>query len=133
MDRMDLMVPGGHRPSPAVPCRPPPSPVVPGRPNHPHRPLQSPTVPHRPPPSPTVPCRPLPSPSVPYLKLAQTVGLLVLNNDGRPGSSRTRTADILPSRLVRGSWQSHRRALRRPRTAENTGCCGTERASSSGM
>ena len=75
-----------------------------------------------PPPSPAVPCRPLPSPSVPYLKLAQTVGLLVLTNDGRPGSSRTRTDDILPSRLVRGSWQSRRRALRGPRTAENTGC-----------
>ena len=43
-------------------------------------------------------------------------------SSSRPGNSRTRTDYILPSRLlVRGSWQSPRRALRGPRTAENTG------------
>ena len=45
----------------------------------------------------------------------------VLPNDGRPGNSRMRTDGILSSRPVPGSWQSPRRALRGPRTAENTG------------
>ena len=55
-----------------------------------------------------------------WQKLSQVVGLVVLANDGRPGNSRTRTDYILPSPLVRGSWQSPHRALRGPRTAENT-------------
>ena len=53
--------------------------------------------------------------------MSQIVGLVVLPNDGRPGNLRTRTNGILSSRLVPGSWQSPRRALRGPRTTENTG------------
>ena len=52
--------------------------------------------------------------------MSQIVGLVVLPNDGRPGNSRTRTDGILSSRLVPGSWQSPRRALRGPRTTANT-------------
>ena len=52
--------------------------------------------------------------------MSQIVGFVVLHNDGRPGNSRTRTDGILSSRLVPGSWKSPRRALRGPRTAENT-------------
>ena len=125
-------------PSPAVPCRPLPSPAVPRRlppfsvvfrcfppsPAVPCRPLPSPAVPCRPLPSPAVPAvprRPPPSPAVPYQNMSQIVGLAVLPNDGRPGDSRTRTDGILSSRPVPGSWQSPRRALRGPRTTENTG------------
>ena len=92
-------------PSSAVPRRPPPSP----------------TVPHRPPPSSAVLHHPRPSPTVPYHNMSQIVGLVIPPNDGRPGNSRTRTDGILSSSLVPGSWQSPRRALRGPRTAENTG------------
>jgi len=48
------------------------------------------------------------------------VVFVVLPNDDRPGISRRRTDHILPSRLVPGSWQSPRRALRGPQTVENT-------------
>ena len=88
-------------PSPTVPCRLPPFSVV--------FPLFS-----------AVSCRPPPSPTVPYRNMSRIVGLVVLPNDGRPENSRTRTDGILSSRLVPGSWQSPRRALRGPRTAANT-------------
>jgi len=60
-----------------------------------------------------------PPPAVLYLKLSRIVKLVV-HNDGRPGSSRTRADYLVPSRLVRGSWQSPRRALPGPWTVENT-------------
>ena len=100
--------------SPAVPRRPPPSSAV-----FCCFPLFS-AVFRRRLPSPAVLHHPRLSPTVPYKNMSQTVGLVVLPNDGRPGYSRTRTDGILSSRLVPGSWQSPRRALRGPRTTENT-------------
>jgi len=70
-------------------------------------------VPHHPPPSPTVPHVPL------RQLLSYIVGPAILNNDGRPEISRTRTDRLLLSRPVQGSWQSPRRAPPGPRTVEN--------------
>ena len=80
--------------SPAVPRRPPPSSAFFRR-----FPLFS-AVACRPPPSPAVLHHPLPSPITPYKNMSQIVGLVVLPNDGRPGSSRTRTDGNLSSRPV---------------------------------
>ncbi|KAG0133613.1 hypothetical protein HOY82DRAFT_604258 [Tuber indicum] len=104
------------RSSPVVPLRPPPS----------DRHLPSPIVTSRPPWSPAIPHRHLPSPTVPYVKLSQTVGLVVLPNDGHPGSLRMGMDYSLPSRLVQRSWQSPRRARWGPQTAENTGLSAVE-------
>ena len=52
--------------------------------------------------------------------MSYLAGPAVLHNDGRPEVSRTGVDRILPSRPVQGSWQSPRRALRGPRTVENT-------------
>ncbi|RPB05595.1 hypothetical protein L873DRAFT_519026 [Choiromyces venosus 120613-1] len=71
-------------------------------------------------PSPTVPHSPLPSHLVPYPRLFYIVGPVVLLNDGRSESSKTRTDHILPSLLVRGSWQLLCRSLQGPWTVENT-------------
>jgi len=64
-----------------------------------------------------VPHSPLPSPT---LKMSYLVGPVVRHKDARPEVSRTGVDRILPSRPVQGSWQSPRRALRGPRTVENT-------------
>ena len=98
------------------------SPVVPRRP----RPSTAvfryfPPSPSRHQPSPTTPGRSTKAPAVPYTKLSHIVGLIVLHNDGRPASSRTRTDCIVTSLLVRGSWQFPRRALPGPWTVANTG------------
>ena len=66
----------------------------------------SPTVPHRPRQFTAAPRRPPPSCTFPYANLPYIVGHAVLNNDGRPEISRTRTDRILPFRPVQGSWQS---------------------------
>ena len=55
-----------------------------------------------------------PSSAVLRLKLSHIVGLVILHNDGRPASSRTRADCLVPSRLVGGSWQSPRRPYRGP-------------------
>ena len=54
--------------------------------------------------------------------MSYLAGPAVLHNDGRPEVSRTGVDRVLPSRPVQGSWQSPRRALRGPRTVENTAC-----------
>jgi len=48
------------------------------------------------------------------MKLSYIVGLVALHNDSRPASSPTRTDYLMPSRLIRGAWQSPRRALPGP-------------------
>jgi len=53
--------------------------------------------------------------------MSYLAGPAVRHKDGRPEVSRTGVDRILPSRPVQGSWQSPRRALRGPRTVENTG------------
>ncbi|PUU79271.1 hypothetical protein B9Z19DRAFT_1125446 [Tuber borchii] len=53
--------------------------------------------------------------------MSYLAGPAVLHKDGRPEVSRTGVDRNLPSRPVRGSWQSPRRALRGPQTVENTG------------
>ena len=78
---------------------------------------QSFAVPGRPPQSPAVPCRPLRSP---MLKMSCLAGPAVRHKDGRPEVSKTGVDRTPPSRPVQGSWQSPRRALRGPRTVENT-------------
>ena len=52
--------------------------------------------------------------------MSYLAGPAVPHKDGRPEVSRTGVDRILPSRPVQGSWQSPRRALRGPRTVENT-------------
>ena len=52
--------------------------------------------------------------------MSYLAGPAVRHKDGRPEVSRTGVDRILPSRPVQGSWQSPRRALRGPRTVENT-------------
>jgi len=52
--------------------------------------------------------------------MSYLAGPAVRHKDGRPELSRTGVDRILPSRPVQGSWQSPRRALRGPRTDENT-------------
>ena len=53
--------------------------------------------------------------------MSYLAGPAILHKDGRPEVSRTGVDRILPSRPVRGSWRSPRRALRGPRILENTG------------
>ena len=48
--------------------------------------------------------------------------LKCLTSQGPPSSIRTGVDCIVPSRPVRGSWQSLRRALPGPWTVANTGC-----------
>ena len=52
--------------------------------------------------------------------MSYLAGPAVRHKDGRPAVSRTGVDRILPSRPVQGAWQSPRRALRGPRTVENT-------------
>ena len=109
------------RPSPIVPRRPHLSPAVP------HSPLPSSPMPSRPPPSPTVLTHHRPSsivpgrpPPLPCTNMSHPVGPAVLPKDGRPSLRADGTVYSLPSRPVRGSWQSPSRAPRGPRTVENT-------------
>ena len=81
---------------------------------------QSPVVTRHPLPSPAVLHSPLQSPVTPYTICLTLQGPAVLPKDGRPVASRTGADRVLPSRPVRGSWQSPRRAPRGPRTVENT-------------
>ena len=60
------------------------------------------------------------SPVVTHAKMSYLAGPTVLHNDGRPEVSRTGVDCILPSPPVQGSWKSPRRALRGPRTVEDT-------------
>ncbi|RPB04615.1 hypothetical protein L873DRAFT_1274681 [Choiromyces venosus 120613-1] len=86
-----------------------------------HSPRPSPTVTRSHPQSPAVLGSPRQFPASPHADLSYLTGPAVLRNNCRPEVSRTGVHRILPSRPVQGSWQSSRRALRGPRTVENTG------------